>query len=127
MTQKVLIVDDSKLGRMAVVKLLKALQPDWAQLEAANADQALELIQAALPDFVVVDFNMPGKDGLTLAAEVHHSHPGIRVAVISANRQAEVIQRAYAAGAAFLSKPLTEQALKEFLSTASGQGGGAHK
>jgi CheY-like chemotaxis protein len=125
--RKVLIVDDSKLGRMAVVKLLKALQPDWAQLEAANADQALQLIQAALPDFVVVDFNMPGKDGLTLAAEVHQSHPGIRVAVISANRQAEVIQRAHAAGAAFLSKPLTEQALKDFLIAATGQGKGAVK
>lgn len=121
MTQKVLIVDDSKLGRMAVVKVLKALQPDWAQLEAANADQALQLIQAAVPDFMVVDFNMPGKDGLALAAEVHQSHPGIRVAVISANRQAEVIQRAHAAGAAFLSKPLSEQALKDFLNTAIGQ------
>lgn len=121
MTQTVLIVDDSKLGRMAVVKVLKALQPDWARLEAANADQALELIQATPPDFVVVDFNMPGKDGLVLAAEVHQTHPGIRVAVISANRQAEVIQRAHAAGAAFLSKPLTEQALKDFLSAATGQ------
>jgi len=39
----------------------------------------------------------------------------MRVAVISANRQAEVIERAHASGAAFLPKPITEKSLGEFL------------
>jgi YesN/AraC family two-component response regulator len=117
-TRKVLIVDDSKLARMAVIKVLKTLHPDWTGLEAANAEQALELMRAASPEFMLVDFNMPGKDGLSLAVEVHQTHPRISVAVISANRQAEVIQRTHAAGATFLAKPLTEQALNDFLNTA---------
>jgi DNA-binding NarL/FixJ family response regulator len=114
-THTVLIVDDSKLARMAVIKVLKSLHPDWARQEAANADEALALIGAAPPDFMLLDFNMPGKDGLALAAEVRRLHPQINVAVVSANRQIEVIERARAAGAAFLPKPLTEEALKEFL------------
>ena len=112
---KVLIVDDSKLARMAVVKALNALHPDWPRLEAGSADEARERISQESPDIVLLDFNMPGKDGLAFATELHERVPHTVVAVISANRQVEVIDRARAVGAAFLAKPLTEQALGEFL------------
>ena len=115
---KVLIVDDSKLARMAVVKALVALHPDWPRVEAGNADEALERINQESPDIVLLDFNMPGRDGLVFATELHHRDPRIVVAVISANRQVEVIERTHSAGAAFLAKPLTEQALGEFLDEA---------
>jgi CheY-like chemotaxis protein len=115
---KVLIVDDSKLARMAVIKALNALRPDWPRLEAASADEALERIKQESPDIVLLDFNMPGKDGLSFAAELHQRLPQLIVAVISANRQVEVVERARTVGAAFLAKPLTEQALGEFLESA---------
>jgi CheY-like chemotaxis protein len=115
---KVLIVDDSKLARMAVIKALNALHPDWPRLEAGSADEALERIDQELPDIVLLDFNMPGTDGLTFATELRQRDPRIVVAVISANRQVEVIDRAQAAGAAFLAKPLTEQALGDFFENA---------
>lgn len=118
MSATVLIVDDSKLARMAVIKVLKTLRPDWTNVEASNAEQALVTVKAKSPDFVLLDFNMPGKDGLTLAAELRESNPQINVAVISANHQIEVIKRAEAAGASFLRKPLTEDALASFLDRA---------
>jgi CheY-like chemotaxis protein len=124
-TYTVLIVDDSKLARMSVVKLLSALHADWPRLEAANADEALLQIDQGRPDIVLLDFNMPGKDGLAFAAELAQRSPRISVAVISANRQIEVIQRAQATGAAFLAKPLTEQALAEFLEDALQKRSGA--
>ena len=43
MSYKVLVVDDSKLARMAVAKALEALRPGWTRVEAANADEALAL------------------------------------------------------------------------------------
>jgi len=112
---KVLIVDDSKLARMAVVKALTALHPDWERAEASSAEEALTRINEKVPDFVLLDFNMPGKDGLAFAAELSELKPQIIVAVISANRQVEVINRAHAVGATFLPKPLTEKALGDFL------------
>lgn len=115
---KVLIVDDSKLARMAVVKTLTKLHPDWTRLEASNADEALTQIKADAPEFVLLDFNMPGKDGIALAAELRQLSPGTSVAVLSANHQTEVISRTHAAGATFLGKPLTEKALGEFLDAA---------
>jgi CheY-like chemotaxis protein len=114
-TSKILIVDDSKLARMAVVKVLSALQPGWMSIEAANADQALACVKEQTPDFVILDYNMPGKDGLALAQELRELNPRMQVAVISANHQIEVINRAQAAGAAFLRKPLTAEALADFL------------
>lgn len=119
MNYKVLIVDDSKLARMAVIKALNALHPDWSRVEAANADDALTALAKDAPDLALLDFNMPGRDGLELAVELRKLKPGMPVAVISANHQQEVINRARDAGASFLPKPLTEQALGEFLDSAA--------
>ena len=121
MTYTVLIVDDSKLARMSVAKVLSTLHPDWKRVEAANAAEALQQTRELSPEVVLVDFNMPGKDGVTLAAELRALDPGISVAVISANRQVEVIRRTQAAGAAFLPKPVTETSLADFLTSAVGR------
>jgi len=118
MSYKILIVDDSKLARMAVTKALNALYPDWVRLEAANADEALTALRQGKPDIALLDFNMPGGNGLDLAAALRESNPRMPVAVISANRQREILDRARTIGATFLTKPLTEEALGEFLKAA---------
>ena len=118
MLYKILIVDDSKLARMAVNKALNALYPDWVRLEAANAEQAMAALNEGNPDIAVVDFNMPGGNGLDLAAAFRAAKPGMAVAVVSANRQQEILNRTRAIGATFLPKPLTEEALGDFLKAA---------
>jgi DNA-binding NarL/FixJ family response regulator len=115
---KVLVVDDSKLARMAVAKVLNAIHPGWTRIEAANADEALKQMKTAEPDIAVFDFNMPGRDGLDLASEARSLKPQMPIAIISANSQQEIIDRAIALGAVFLSKPLTERALTDFLESA---------
>jgi DNA-binding NarL/FixJ family response regulator len=121
MTYKLLIVDDSKLARMSVAKAMKALYPDWTRVEAANADEALALSGDAEFDVALLDFNMPGRDGLELASELRKAHPNLPIAIISANHQDEIVARAKAIGATFLPKPLTETALSGFLLTALDQ------
>lgn len=118
MTTTVLIVDDSKLARIVAGKVITALQPDWQRVEAANAEEALARIAQGGVDIALLDFNMPGRDGLDLAAEIRALHPNMPLAVITANVQDEVVMRARAAGAAFVSKPLTEEGLRGFLSGA---------
>ena len=118
MSYRVLVVDDSKLARMAVAKALNALHPDWSRVEAANADEALALAGKECFDLAVLDFNMPGRDGLQLAAELLALKPEMPLAVISANHQVEVVTRAREVGAVFLQKPVTEKSLAEFLADA---------
>lgn len=119
MPYRVLVVDDSKLARMAVAKALTAIHPDWSRIEAANADEALVLAKQDAFDLAILDFNMPGRDGLDLAAELLALKPAMPLAVISANHQVEVVTRAREVGATFLQKPLTGTAMADFLSEAS--------
>ncbi len=112
MPTTVLIVDDSKLARIVAGKAIRALQPEWERVEAANADEAMAVIAARQVDVALLDFNMPGRDGLELAAEIRALRPSMPIAVITANVQDEIIARAQAV------KPLTEDALRGFLSGA---------
>jgi len=121
MTYKILVVDDSKLARMSVAKALSTLRPDWTRLEATNADEALILADETQIDVALLDFNMPGRDGLELAAELRRRRPQMPVAVISANHQSEIVERARQVGATFLTKPISEQVLGAFLDTAMQQ------
>jgi DNA-binding response OmpR family regulator len=118
MAYKLLIVDDSKLARMSAAKALSALYPDWSRIEASNADEALSLAKEISFDVALLDFNMPGRDGLELATELLILHPSTPLAVISANHQEEIVGRAREIGAAFLTKPLNPQALGAFLQDA---------
>jgi DNA-binding NarL/FixJ family response regulator len=118
MTYKLLIVDDSKLARMAVAKALNSVYPDWQRVEAGSAADALSAMEHDAPDIALVDFNMPTRDGLHLASDLRKHSPRMPIAIISANHQREVIDRTVALGATFLPKPLSEEALLEFLKAA---------
>ena len=114
----VLIVDDSKLARIVAAKTLAALQPEWEKVEAGNAQEALTILSERKIDVAMIDFNMPEKDGLELAGEIRSNHPTMPIAVITANVQDEVISRARQVNATFVSKPLTEDGLRGFISGA---------
>lgn len=115
----VLIVDDSKLARIVVGKALTALQPDWARLEAGNADEALATLESQHVDVVLLDFNMPGQNGLELAETVRAHYPDMPVALATANVQDEIISQARAIGVTFVPKPITEEGLRGFISGAA--------
>lgn len=115
----VLIVDDSKLARIVLGKTIAALQPDWGRIEAGNADEALSVLDAQAVDIAILDYNMPGRDGLALAEELRQRYPTMPIAVATANVQDEIIARARAASATFIPKPVTEDGMRGFLSGAA--------
>ncbi|HWL69052.1 MAG TPA: response regulator, partial [Geminicoccus sp.] len=90
----------------------------WIRIEAADADQALALLEEGNIDVAVIDFNMPGRNGLELGEEIRKQFPKMPVALATANVQDEVIARARAANIAFVSKPITEEGFRGFLSGA---------
>jgi CheY-like chemotaxis protein len=118
---RVLIVDDSKLARIVLTRTVSALQPEWACVEAANGDDALTMIESQHADVAILDFNMPGKNGLEIAEELRARFPHMPIAIASANIQDEIISRARAAHAHFIAKPVNEDGLRGFLSGAQSQ------
>jgi CheY-like chemotaxis protein len=119
MQYKVLIVDDSKLARMIMASAFRRLRPEWELSEATSADEAIKAISGGAVDIALVDFNMPGTDGLELVARIRQTRPQMPVALVSANLQDEIIARARELNASFVPKPLTDDALGAFLSGAA--------
>ena len=115
MATSVLIVDDSKLARIVMGKAVAAIRPEWERVEAGSAAEALDLLTNREVDVVILDYNMPGQNGLDLAEELRRRRPDLPIAVATANVQDEVIARARAANATFVSKPISEQSLRPFL------------
>ena len=119
MTHTVLIVDDSKLARIVVGKAITAIQPDWQKVEASNADEAEALLQREAVDLAILDFNMPGRNGLELAELIRKQFKDMPIALATANVQDEIIAQARAINATFVPKPITEDGLRGFLSGAA--------
>lgn len=127
MKATVLIVDDSKLARIVVAKAIAALQPNWERVEAGNAEQAMQQMASHRVDVALLDYNMPGKNGLELAKDLRDLFPNLPIAILTANVQDEILAAARAVGAAFVSKPITEDALRGFLAEADEQVRASHK
>lgn len=115
----VLVVDDSKLARIVAGKAIAAHQPDWQRVEASSAEEALRIVAGQPIDLAILDFNMPDKDGLELAAELRAAHPHMPIAVITANIQDEIIAAVRALNATFVGKPVTEDAIAGFIAGAA--------
>jgi len=97
---KVLVIDDHALIRDALRRVLKELRRDAAVLEASSAAEALEIIaKHADIGLILLDLNLPDRDGFSLLAELRASHPTVSVVVLSALQDRANVVRALEAGA----------------------------
>lgn len=69
---KAIVVDDSRLARNELKRLLKDLDNVNIIGEAANAMEAKEKIESEKPDLVFLDIQMPGKNGFELLEELEY-------------------------------------------------------
>ena len=70
---KTIIVEDSRLAREGLKKMLQAHPALQVVGEARDADEALSLIEELQPELVFLDIHMPGKDGFELLNELKKS------------------------------------------------------
>lgn len=63
---RALVIDDERLARKELIKLLEDFPEIEILGEAANADEAIELITSLNPDLLFLDIQMPGKTGFEL-------------------------------------------------------------
>ena len=98
---RVFVVDDSAFVRRALTRVL-ATQPGFTVVGAAESGaEALAKVPAADPDFVTLDVEMPGMDGLQVLPALLRWKPSLRVVMLSAHTRegATATVAALAAGA----------------------------
>jgi DNA-binding NarL/FixJ family response regulator len=83
MPTRFLIVDDSELVRRAVRTVLRT-KPGWEVCgEAPEGATALEMFQQLHPDVVLLDFQMPGMNGIEAAKRMSKIAPEIPVVLFT--------------------------------------------
>ena len=119
MGKRILIVDDSRVSRMIVRKLVAAVMPDCEMVEAGDGTQVAAASEENSFDCALIDYNMPGDDGITVAANLAQRQPDLRIALLTANVQSPVRERAAKLGIDFIGKPPTEDKIRAFLEASS--------
>jgi CheY-like chemotaxis protein len=113
---KILVVDDSKLARMFLIKTLRELEPSAKVLEAENGLEAVELFKVEKPDAVFLDLTMPVMDGYEALKEIIKMDPKAQVVIVSADIQAQAQSTVLASGAKMMvPKPINSEKMLSVL------------
>ncbi|MBV1909628.1 MAG: response regulator [Kangiellaceae bacterium] len=113
--QTMLIVDDSRLSRMLVKNFVQKVQPDWNFIEAQDGDDALKKCEGQPIDWMTIDYNMPGMDGVTLSIKLKLKFPDAHIALLTANIQDSVKNDAASIDIDFIQKPITEEKIHKYV------------
>ena len=97
---EILVVDDHALIREALRGVLKEIKGDAIVLEASSCGQAMQVI-AEHPDLdlILLDLNLPDRDGFSVLSELGERYPAISVVVLSAQQDRGSVVRALDLGA----------------------------
>jgi two-component system LytT family response regulator len=111
MTKKAIIIDDERLARMELRKLLADYPEIEVVAEAANATEGRQRIEELQPDLIFLDIQMPGKTGFELLEELDRAPH-----VIFTTAYDEYALRAFEVSAVdYLLKPIEPKRLSDAL------------
>jgi two-component system response regulator YesN len=115
---KVLIVDDEHL-----IRNLLRMRIDWEAQgmeivgEAANAGEAMALVEQLHPDIIFTDIYMPKVDGIEFSEQVLASYPQIKIVIVTGHDEFEYARRSIKIGVFdFILKPIRPAELVQITS-----------
>jgi DNA-binding NarL/FixJ family response regulator len=100
LSMKALIVDDHALIREALHAVLKQLKREAVIFEASNSGQAMHIVEEH-PDIslILLDINLPDRDGLSVLHELRDRYPTIAIIVLSSSNDQDTVKSAFKLGA----------------------------
>src|SRR6266545_2692835 len=97
---KILVVDDHVLIREALRGVLTELERDATVFEASDSRQAMAVIaEHADLGLILLDLNLPDRDGFSVLAELREHYPAISVVVLSGQQDRKSVTKALELGA----------------------------
>ncbi|MBS3954703.1 MAG: response regulator [Methylomicrobium sp.] len=110
-----LIVDDSRMSRLMLKKIISDLHPDWNLVEAENGQEAIDKVKEQAFDIVLLDYNMPVMEGGPAAEVIRPLLPNAKIAFLTANVQDAIKNLAIKLNIDFIPKPITETKIKDYV------------
>ena len=105
MNEAILVVDDEEVLARNLVRFLQ--QRGYVARAAGNARDALSMLETFRPDCALLDYNLPGMDGLQLMQALRELEPDLPVVIITGQGNVHLAVEAMKRGANdYLSKPL---------------------
>ncbi|AET58394.1 response regulator [Paenibacillus terrae] len=95
--KKVLIVDDQNGIRILLMEVFGS--EGYETFQAANGKIALEIVEKEPPDLVLLDMKIPGMDGLEILKHLKTMNPDIKVIMMTAYGELDMIKEATELGA----------------------------
>lgn len=80
---RLILVDDHELVRTGVRRLLEDHTDYNIVAEAGCGEDAISLVKEHSPDIILMDLNMPGIGGLEATRKLKHSHPNLRIIIVT--------------------------------------------
>lgn len=111
MAYGVLIIEDETVLAKNIRMYLE--RAGFDARSAASAEDGMVQIREFRPDIIVLDYQLPGRNGLELLADLHRNDPGIPVIMLTGQASVDMAVEAMKLGAVdFLSKPVVLGKLK---------------
>lgn len=111
---KIMIVDDFALIRDGLKNLLELDGSMKVISEAQDGIDCLNKLNEKLPDILLLDINMPNKNGLEVLQEIRNNEIPIKVMILTMHNEIDYLQRAIEIGAdGYASKNIKFEELKE--------------
>ncbi len=96
---RLLIIDDHEMVREGLKAMLVS-EPDFSIVgDAANAEQALELIERSRPDVILLDIRLPGVSGIEVCRTVTERYPDTAVIILTTFSDENLVAQCIQAGA----------------------------
>lgn len=99
MAKQILIVDDNALIRHQIRKLLESQTEFEICAEAIDGAEAVCKVSECHPDLIVLDFLMPGMNGLETARIIRKLAPRLPILLFTLDQSAEIEREGHRAGA----------------------------
>ena len=79
---RLLLIDDSRLDRKTIKRLLAQAKGEASVAEAADVESALGMVAVEHFDCILIDYHLPGSDGVALAGQIAASHGGVTTPMV---------------------------------------------
>lgn len=96
---KVVLADDHQIVLDGLQEILETVPEFQVTGQAKNSRALLTLLGEQHPDLILMDLNMPGKDGLEVLSDIKTRFPALKVLVLTMYNSPEIVRRALAQGA----------------------------